>query len=272
MREKLLKTWQVVGARRAGALNYVLTGFVLLWLVYDRAGHLMRSALQETGLIVLFVVAATAFLVESLGFRYIRVSHVVRALGFKAPSEPGLRAALLIGVTMLLFFPALSLATGVRFGLQENWPWIALGVLAQAGLAHELIFRGYLFRHLRRDFSFMRAALFVMALSVAGGLLLFGSTNPLAVIARLVVLAASALPLAHLYEHSGQSIWPPALISAVSQAALQVVILPAHLSLVALVGWTIISAAVPQLAFVLLARHEEPARPHTEPVRPRYDH
>jgi hypothetical protein len=107
---------------------------------------------------------------------------------------------------------------------------------------------------------------------VAGGLLLFGSTNPLAVIARLVVLAASALPLAHLYEHSGQSIWPPALISAVSQAALQVVILPAHLGLVALVGWTIISAAVPQLAFMLLARHEEPARPHTEPVRPRYDH
>ena len=34
--EKLLKMWQVIGTRRAGALNYVLVGFVLLWLVYDR--------------------------------------------------------------------------------------------------------------------------------------------------------------------------------------------------------------------------------------------
>lgn len=269
MREKLLKMWQVIGTRRAGALNYVLVGFVLLWLVYDRAQHLLTSGLHETGLIVLFVVAVTAFLVETLGFRYIKIANVFRALGFRMPSEPGLRAALLISVTMLLFFPVLSLASGERFRLQDNWPWIGLGMLAEAGLAQELVFRGYLFRHLRRHFPFMRAALFVLALSVAGGLLLFSSTDPLTVIARLVVLAASALPLAHLYEHSGHCIWPPALVSAVSQAALQIVVIPAHLSLVALTGWVIVSAAVPQLAFVLLTRRAERSRPETEYVRAR---
>lgn len=272
MRDKLIRTWKIVGTPRAGALNYVLAGFLLLWLVFDRATHLMTSALQETGLIVLLLVALTAFLVETLGFRYIKTSHVFRALGFKWPTEPGLRAALLIGLTMLLFFPALSLATGERFGLQENWPWIALGVFAQAGLAQEVVFRGYLFRHLRRHFAFRRAALFVMVPFALGRAFMFGTADTATILAGIVVAAATALPLAHLYERSDNSIWPPALVSAVSASALHVVIIPAHLSLVAVVGWAILSAAVPYLAFAVLDRNVvERAHPQTEYVRPRFD-
>lgn len=266
MHGKLSKAWQVVGARRTGALNYVLAGFVLLWLVYDRAGYLLTSALHETGLIVLSAVVAAAFLVEALGFRHIRAASVIRDLGFRTPSGSGLAAALLISLAMLLFFPALSLASGTRFGLQDNWPWIGLGVLAQAGLAQELVFRGYLFRHLRRHFKFVRAGLFVLALSVAAGLLSLDMADPLIAVRRLVVIAAGALPLAHLYEHSGRSIWPPALVSATGQAALQIVMIPAALGVLALVGWIIVSAAVPQLAFVLLAPRRAPGRPETEPI------
>jgi membrane protease YdiL (CAAX protease family) len=272
MREKLIQTWRLVGTARAGALNYVLAGFLLLWLVFDRATHLMTSALHETGLIVLLLVGITAFAVETLGFRYIKISHVFRALGFKAPTEPGLRAALLISLTMLLFFPALSLATGERFGLQDNWPWIGLGVLAQAGLAQELVFRGYLFRHLRRHFVFRRAALFVMVPFAVGRALMFGTADTTTVIAGIIVAAATALPLAHLYERSGSSLWPPALVSAVTQAALQIVIIPTHLAPVAVIGWAIISAALPYLTFALLNRTvEERSHPQTEYVSARYD-
>lgn len=272
MREKLLKTWHIVGTARAGALNYVLAGFLLLWLVFNRASHLMTSALYETGLIVLLLVTLTAYLVEILGFRYIKAAHVFRALGFKSPTEPGLRAALLISLTMLLFFPALSLATGERFGLRDNWPWIGLGLLAQAGLAQELVFRGYLFRHLRRHFAFRRAALFVMVPFALGRAFMFGAADAGTVIAGIVVAVATALPLAHLYERSGNSIWPPALVSMVSAAALEIVVIPAHLAPIAIVGWAIISAAIPYLTFALLHRSvEERPHPQTEYVRPHYD-
>jgi hypothetical protein len=255
---------------RAGGLNYVLAGFLLIWLVFDRSSHLLTSALKETGLIVLLIVTLTAFLVETLGFRYFKASLAFRALGFRTPSEPSVRTALLITMTMLLFFPALSLASGVRFGLRDNWPWIALGAFAQLGLAQELTFRGYLFHHLRRFYPFQRVALFAMIPFVVTRVLMFGATDAATVVAGIVIAAATAFPLAMLYERSGNSIWAPAIVSGATQAALLIVVIPAHLQPVALVGWAIVASLLPWLAYALLGgSYAESPAPQTEYVRAR---
>jgi membrane protease YdiL (CAAX protease family) len=266
----LTRAWTFMTSVRAGALNYVLAGFLLIWLVYERSGALLTSALKETGVIVLLLVTLSAYLVETLGFRYYRTSLVFRALGYKNPSEPSMRAALLIAMTMLLFIPALSLASGTRFGLEDNWPWIAFGIFAQAGLAQELVFRGYLFHHLRRQYPFQRVALIAAIPFVLRRILMFGTADTASVVAGIVIAAATAFPLALLYERGNQSIWPGALVSGITQAALQIVIIPSHLHLVALVGWTIVASLVPWLAYALLGgSYAEQNAPQTEYVRAR---
>lgn len=266
----LTKAWHFMTGVRVGSLNYVLAGFLLIWLVYERSGSLLTSALRETGLIVLLLVTLSAYLVETLGFRYYKSSLVLRGLGFKTPTEPAVRAALLIALTTLLFLPGLALATGTRLGLQDNWPWIAFGVFAQAGLAQELTFRGYLFHHLRHHYSFQRVALLAAVPFVLGRILMSGTTNVPALVAGVIVAAATAFPLARLYERGSQSIWPGALVSGIAQAALQIVIIPGHLQLIALAGWTIVAALAPYLAYAMLGgSYAEHRVPQTEYIRAR---
>ena len=51
--------------------------------------------------------------------------------------------------------------------------WLVPGLFAQAGIAEEVLFRGYLFRHAREGRDFWRAALVAAGLFVTVHLLMF---------------------------------------------------------------------------------------------------
>ena len=100
------------------------------------------------------------------------------------------------------------------------------GLFAQAGIAEEVLFRGYLFGHLRRGRSFWRAALLSMLPFVAVHLLLF-ATMPWPIAAAALLLAVIvAFPLARLYELGGATIWAPALLHFVIQGTVKIVVFP----------------------------------------------
>lgn len=88
-----------------------------------------------------------------------------RALEGSAGSAGGLATALTVRVSSLS--PRLMLGlllgwalfvTGTRLAMTAGWRRLVPGLFAQAGLAEEVLFRGYLFRHLRGGRSFVRAA------------------------------------------------------------------------------------------------------------------
>jgi membrane protease YdiL (CAAX protease family) len=129
-----------------------------------------------------------------------------------------------------------------------GWPSLLPGLLAQAGVAEEVLFRGYLFGHAREHRPFWPAVLFAMGPFVAVHLLLFLTLPwPLA-LAAVALAAATTPPLAYLYELGGRSIWPPALVHFVMQGAIKVVVVSGEeLPLIWMVG----CATLPYLVFLV---------------------
>jgi membrane protease YdiL (CAAX protease family) len=108
--------------------------------------------------------------------------------------------------------------------IYPNAAWLGPGILAQAGLAEETVFRGFLYGHIRRRHPFWRAALLSMLPFTLVHLTLFATMDwPLA-LAALVLSIVISFPLAHLYELGGRTIWAPALAHAVIQGAPKLII------------------------------------------------
>jgi membrane protease YdiL (CAAX protease family) len=130
--------------------------------------------------------------------------------------------------------------------------WIALlpGLFAQAGIAEEALFRGYLFGHLRVGRAFWRAAGLSMLPFVAVHLVLvFSMPWPIA-LASVVLAVVISFPLAHLFELGGGTIWAPAILHFVIQATVKVVVFPDGGESFPL-AWMAASATIPMLVFVL---------------------
>ena len=178
----------------------------------------------------------------------------------KLTRRRGLVAALLASLVLLAYFPLVALVSGQSLTLRDGWLWIAFGVLLQGGIAEELLWRGYLFRHLRATRSFWRAAALAMIFMVAQHtLLLWQLPLPIA-LAALIVALLSSFPLAHLFEAGGNTVWGPALLHCIIQGVLKVVVVPEDSLLPIQLGWMAASVVVPYLV-VLVRRPEEARQP-----------
>jgi membrane protease YdiL (CAAX protease family) len=225
-------------------------GFAAIYLVLERTAAQTNSLFGEYGALICGLVVATALLVEWLLFGR-SPRQALGAFGLGRPSRRGLLAALLASLALLVYVPIFVLVTGQPVTLREGWLWIALGVFLQGGIAEELLWRGYLFRHLRATRGFWRAAAIAMIFMVAQhALLLWALPLPIA-IAALAVALATSFPLAHLFEVGDNTIWGAALLHWVIQGALKVLVIPEDYLLPAQLGWMAVSVVVPYLVFVV---------------------
>jgi membrane protease YdiL (CAAX protease family) len=228
----------------------VAVAFVLLWIVFDRVAALLGSMRGEAGLAVCALVVGLALLAERVltgaGLR-----QGARALGLAPPTTRALVAAVALSAALLAIFPLFSLATGAAITVRPDAAVLAIGILAQGGIAEEALFRGFLFRHVRQGRTFWRAAWVAAVPFVAVHLTLFVSLDfPVALAALLVSLSIS-FPLAWLFERAGGSVWPCAIVHAVVQGAIKLVeVHPDHFPTLALV-WMVASALAPWLFLFL---------------------
>jgi membrane protease YdiL (CAAX protease family) len=226
----------------------VFVGVVIGWLVFDRLAAATGSVRGEHGVLVGAVVVATVLVLDRLLFgRTLRASTV--ALGLGRPSSRGLIAAAAIGALLLLFFPLYGAATGATLGVRGDALLLIPGLLAQAGVAEELLFRGFLFGELRRSRTFWRAALLALPPFFAVHLLLFLTMPPAIAAAATLLSAALSFPLARLYELGGRTIWAPALLHAVIQGAIKLVVVEDERAATLGLGWMAVCLVVPWLAF-----------------------
>src|SRR6185295_5054610 len=123
----------------------LLLGLLSVWLLFDRVAAALGSDRGQAGLIVAGVVIAATLAVERLLFRE-PIGAAARALGLGRPAIPGVLAATILGLLLLLVFAAL---TGTGLAMTAEWLRLVPGLFAQGGLAEEALFRGYLFRRLR---------------------------------------------------------------------------------------------------------------------------
>ena len=225
----------------------LLLGLVAVWLIFDRTAAGLGSDRGQAGLAVgAVVVLATS---ASRSGWSAGLSEWRRAIsGWAPPATRGLLVAVATGLLLLLALPVFAAATGSRLTLTPGWGWLVPGLFAQAGVAEEVLFRGYLFRHLRHDRSFARAAILATGPFAAGHLLLFLSMPWPVALAAIVLAIVLSFPLAYLFELGGNTIWPPALVHFVVQGAIKVIGDPGELLPVT---WMAASVVLPLLVFLV---------------------
>ena len=230
------KTWLPFGAGLLGV--YVLFEASARWLGSDRG---------QAGWIVGALVVSATLLAERL-FLGEGFAGGLRVLG--VPAARGIAAAAGTAALLLLVVPVYADLTHAELRLVPGWVALLPGLFAQAGIAEEILFRGYLFGHLRRGRTFWRAALLATGpfVLVHFALLL---TMPWTVAAASILLAATiSFPLAHLFELGGRTVWAPALVHWVVQSVVKVIALEGTASSFAVV-WIVASAALPFVVFLV---------------------
>lgn len=127
---------------------------------------------------------------------------------------------------------------------------LAIGVLFQAGIAEEALFRAYLFGRLRPGRTFWGAAGISMIPFVFAHLFLLFTMELSIAVASIVLSVLTAFPLARLYERGGNTVWAPAILHAVIQGTPKLVV-PDEAEMTFPLVWMAVCAAVPYGVFFL---------------------
>jgi len=195
----------------------ILLGLLIIYAVFESAARTFGSYRGQAGLVVCAIVIAACLAVERALYGQ-RIAAAWRSLGLRLPVARGSIVAIGVVAALLLILLGIAQSAAVSLELTNDAFALVPGLFAQGGIAEEVLFRGYLYRHFRSRRSSRHAATLAMLPFAALHLLLFLSLPwHVALLAWLVSVALS-FPLAHLFEISGHSIWPPALVHFVIQA------------------------------------------------------
>jgi membrane protease YdiL (CAAX protease family) len=229
-----------------------LAGLAAVFALFHWSALALGSDRGQAGLIVGLLVVTATLAVERAFFGQ-PFARAARAVGLGAPTIRGLATSAAVCAALLLIIPAFVIAAGESPAFLPAWLWLLPGLFAQGGIAEEVLFRGYLFGRLRRGRSFWRAAWLSMLPFVAVHLLLFFTMPWPIALAALLLAVVLSIPLAHLFELCGNTIWAPALLHFVIQGTVKVIVFPDSAATSFALAWMIASALLP-LAVLLVPR------------------
>lgn len=230
----------------------VVIGTFVLYGVLQGAASGLGSTRGECGVFVALLVIGVGILIQ-----YLLHNETWKELGLAAPAGRGIWTALIVAVVLLVLGTIYALIAGGAAEVTPAAPWLLLGMFAQGGIAEELVFRGYLFGHIRRSRPFWRAAL-ISAIPFALVHLTLFLTLPWAIaLTALVMSVVTTFPLSWLYELGGRTIWAPAVLHTVLQAVPKLITLDgATFQIIWMVGGMIVAWS----AFVVRREHEADVR------------
>jgi membrane protease YdiL (CAAX protease family) len=221
-----------------------------IFAIFHASAAALGSDRGQAGILVGALVVAATLAAQRARSRE-TIASGWRGVGLGPPRIGGLIASAAACVLLLLVVPAFARSTGTTVSVEPDSLWLLPGLFAQAGVAEETLFRGYLFGQLRRGRSFWQAASLSMLPFVAVHLLLF-ATMPWAVaLAALLLAVVTSFPFAHLYEVGGATIWPPALVHFVVQGTVKVVLVSEEAAPMFPLAWMAASATLPLVVFVV---------------------
>jgi membrane protease YdiL (CAAX protease family) len=106
----------------------------------------------------------------------------------------------------------LAVAFDIDVELRSNWPAVLAGSLLFHGVAEELVWRGFVFGHLRHTATFRRAVVRTIPLIALTHVPIMVTTGVGVGALAVVSAAVTCLPLAMLWERGGRTIRAPALL------------------------------------------------------------
>jgi membrane protease YdiL (CAAX protease family) len=222
----------------------LVLGLFSVFALFHWSATVLGSDRGQMGIIVGAIVVAATLAAERLLFGQ-PPSVAARTVGLGRPDLTGLTAAGIVGVSILLVVPVFVLVTGAAVTWIPGSLPLLPGLFAQAGIAEEVLFRGFLFGRLRRGRSFLRAATLATVPFAAVHLLMFLTMPwPVAAAALLLSLVLS-FPLAALFELGGSTIWAPAVVHFAVQGTVKVLDVSGEGAAVFPLVWMAASALLP---------------------------
>jgi membrane protease YdiL (CAAX protease family) len=213
--------------------------------------HLLADALGSTrgeaGIVVGGAVVSAVLVLD----RWLFGRAWVSGSTLRVPAPRGLVVVGGLALLLLALFPLLAVLGGGEIALYPGWLLLLPGLFAQGGIAEELLFRGFLYAHLRRGRSFWRAALYSMPPFVAAHLLMFITLPWPIALASTVLAAVISLPMARLFELGDNTIWAPAILHVVVQGAIKVIMIDGPVGDALPVVWLAATAVLPFLVFAV---------------------
>lgn len=232
----------------------IVAGYLPIYLVFEGSARLLAGldGALRMGLTAIAVVGMT-LAIEMLVFKQ-PIRQALRRLGLGRPGGGALLAAVLISLLMLACYPIIMYYTGAQFALPVAWAGLLLGVFVQNGIAEEMLYRGYLFRHLREQSTFRRAVLLGILLHAAAHIPVIFTAGAAVGLAAVLVAACTALPFAYLFERGRGTVWAPALIHFTADTLM--IVTPADRlaepgTLAGVLAWFVVISVLPYLAFFL---------------------
>ncbi len=230
----------------------LLAGLAAVFALFHWSALAFGSDRGQAGVAVGLLVVAATLAVERIFFGQ-RLAQAARTVGLGTPTLRGLATSATLCAALLLVVPAFATAAGESPAFLAAWLWLLPGLFAQGGMAEEVLFRGYLFGRLRRGRTFWHAAWLSMLPFVAVHLLLFFTMPWPIALAALLLAVVLSIPLAHLFELCGNTIWGPALLHFAVQGTVKVIVFPDAAATSFALAWMISSALLP-LAVLLVPR------------------
>ena len=227
----------------------LLLGLLVVFGLFHASATILGSDRGQHGVLVgVLIVSATAGAQRLLSLG--RQGAIHGQLGLGRPLLRGVATATAIAVVLLVLAALYVRVEDVPFTLYPGWIRLLPGLFLQAGVAEEVLFRGYLFGNLRAGRTFWRAAWASMLPFVVVHLVLFALMPwPIALAATLLSFVIS-FPMARLFELGGRTVWAPALLHFVIQATVKVVVMAQEAQSFALF-WMVASAIAPMLVFAV---------------------
>jgi membrane protease YdiL (CAAX protease family) len=239
------------------SLARVLVGYLIAYGAFEGTAQLASSmdlAWKQIAIAVAGVVATLA--AEILLFRR-SPRQALTWLGLGRPSRWSIVVSAALSLLLLAAYPILARVTGAQFVLATNWPVLALGIFLMNGIAEEMIYRGYLFQHLRQGRTFRRAVLLGIVLHAAAHLPILAIAGVVVGLSAVLVAVLTFLPYAALFERGRNTVWAPALLHFASDT-IKLLIGAGALAdpavQVATLLWLLVIATVPYLLFAIPGR------------------
>ncbi len=242
--------------RSADSWARLVIGLAAVFVLFQWLASALGSDRGQAGLIVGAVVVVATVAVERTWLAS-TLRGAIRALGLQTPTGSSLLASGVISGVLLLVVPIYVAMTGARWTMDPQWLERVPGLFAQAGIAEEVLFRGYLFGHVRRGRAFWRAASLSMLPFVAVHLLMFFTMPWPIAVASLLLAVVISFPLAHLYELGNGTIWAPALLHTIVQGTVKSIQFGGDSAATFPLVWIAASALIPLLALFARGPHSD---------------
>jgi membrane protease YdiL (CAAX protease family) len=150
----------------------LLAGLAAVFAFFQLLGYVLGSDRGQSGVLIAAAVVSALLAVECGQFR-LTPAAALQQLGLGWPTAAGIFGALVVCLLLLAVIPVYAALRGASLTTYLGWPWLLPGLFAQAGIAEETLFRGYLFGQLRQGRGFWHAAAVATAPFVVVHLILF---------------------------------------------------------------------------------------------------